>query len=133
MKAAILIVGDDLALLQTRADLLKAWRVSTTTAEHAIEAIRSTAHDLIILCQTIPDATAQTLIDQAREMNPDVATLALKHPGQERILDAKLFEVQITKPGRFLRVVDRLLQTSSFKSSDEERAKLPSDRERETM
>ena|ERR1700734_2958996 len=123
MKAAILIVGDDLALLETRAALLKAWHVSTTTAEHAIEAIQSTAHDLIIFCQTIPDATAHTLIDQAREMNPNVATLALKHPGQERTLDAKLFEVQITKPGHFLDVVDRLLQSSSFKSSDEKPGK----------
>jgi CheY-like chemotaxis protein len=102
MKAAILIIGDDLALLETRAALLKAWHVSTTSAEHAIEAIRSTAHDLIIFCQTIPDATAQTLIDHAREMNPNVATLALKHPAQERTLDAELFEVQITKPGRLL-------------------------------
>jgi CheY-like chemotaxis protein len=50
MKAAILIVGDDLALLETRAAMLKAWHVSTTTAEHAVEAIRSTAHDLIIFC-----------------------------------------------------------------------------------
>jgi DNA-binding NtrC family response regulator len=122
MKAAILIVGDDPALLETRAALLKAWHVTTTTDEHAIEAIRSTTHDLIIFCQTIPDATAQTLIEQAREMNPHVVTLALKHPGQERILDdAKQFEVQITKPERLLIVVDRLLQSPSFKSSDEER------------
>jgi hypothetical protein len=123
MKAAILIVGDDLALLETRAALLKAWHVSTTTAEHAIEAIRSTAHDLIIFCQTIPDATAQTLIGQARERNSNAATLALKHPGQERILDAELFEVQITNPGRLVRVVDRLLQPSSFTTSDEEPVK----------
>lgn len=123
MKAAILIVGDDLALLETRAALLKAWHVSTATAEHAIEAIRSTPHDLIIFCQTIPDATAQTLIEQAFEINPGIATLALKQPGQERILNAELFEVQITNPGRFLSVVDRLLQSSSFKSSDEEPVK----------
>jgi hypothetical protein len=123
MKAAILIVGDDLALLETRAALLKAWHVSTATAEHAIEAVRSTAHDLIIFCQTIPDATAQTLIEQAYEINPGIATLALKHPGQERILNAELFEVQITNPGRFLSVVDRLLQSSSFKSSDEKPVK----------
>ncbi len=116
MKAAILIVGDDLALLQTRAALLKAWNVSTTTAEYAIEAIRSTAHDLIIFCQTIPDEMAQTLIDQARKTNPHVATLALKHPGQERTLEAELFEVQIAKPGHLLRVVDRLLQPSSVQS-----------------
>jgi hypothetical protein len=56
-------------------------------------------------------------------MNPNVATLALKHPGQERSLDADLFEVQITKPERLLSVVDRLLQSSSFKSSDEEPVK----------
>ena len=123
MKAAILIVGDDLALLETRAALLKAWHVSTVTPEHAIEAIRSTAYDLMIFCQTVPDATAQTLIEQAYEINPGIAILALKHPGQERILDAELLEVQITNPGRFLSVVDRLLQSSSCKSLDEKPVK----------
>ncbi len=112
MTAAILIVGDDRVLLQTRAGLLKAWRVSTTTAEHASEAIGSSAHDMIIFCQTIPDDTAQMLIDEARKMNPDVVTLALKHPGQERNLNAELFEVQIAKPERLLGIVDRLLQSS---------------------
>jgi DNA-binding response OmpR family regulator len=123
MKAAILIVGDDPALLETRAALLKAWHVSTTTSEHAIEAIRSTDHDLIIFCQTIPDEVAQTLIGRAREMNPNFATLALKHPGQERTLDGELFEVQISKPGQLLSVVDRLLQSSTSKSLNNEPVK----------
>jgi hypothetical protein len=118
--AGILIVGDDAILLETRAYLLRDWPVSVTTSRHAAEAIGSTAHDLIILCQTIPDETAKLLIDQARKMNPNVATLAIKHPGQDRGLDAELFEVQIAKPGRLLGVVARLLASSSLRGPDEE-------------
>src|SRR5580704_15142382 len=114
MTAAILIVGDDPALLGTRADLLKAWRVSTTSSRQAAEEIRSKAYDLIILCQTIPDEAAQTLIHLAREMNPAVRALAIHVSGHERNVDAELYEIQLQNPGYFLDVVARLMQSSKF-------------------
>jgi DNA-binding response OmpR family regulator len=120
MKAAILIVGDDPALLETRADLLKAWQVSTTTCKHAAEEIRSKLYDLIIFCQTISDETVQTLINQARELNPTVKTLATHVSGQERDVDAELYEIQLQDPGRLLSVVARLLQPSSLSPAADE-------------
>jgi hypothetical protein len=120
MTAAILIVGDDPALLQTRADLLKAWQVSTTTSRHAVEEIRSKLYDLMIFCQTISDETVQTLINQAREMNPTLKTLAIHVSGQERGVDAELYEIQLQNPGRLLSAVARLLQPSNSHSADEE-------------
>jgi CheY-like chemotaxis protein len=112
VMATILIVGNEPILLETRAKLLGDWRASTTAPKDAVAAIRSTAHDLIIFCQTISDTTAQTLINSARELNPDVLVLAIRHPDQERNLDAELYEVEITKPGRLLSVVAHLLSGS---------------------
>jgi CheY-like chemotaxis protein len=123
MTAEILIVGDDPALLETRADLLKAWQVSTTTSGHAVEKIRSKFYDLMIFCQTISDETAQTLINQARELNPTLKTLAIHISGQERDVDAELYEIQLQNPGRLLSAVARLLQPSNFRPADEELVK----------
>jgi DNA-binding response OmpR family regulator len=123
MTAAILIVGDDPALLETRADLLKAWQVSTTTSRHAVEEVRSKFCDLMIFCQTISDETAQTLINQAREMNSTVKSLAIHVSGQERDVDAELYEIQLQNPGRLLSAVARLLQPSNFRPADEELVK----------
>jgi DNA-binding response OmpR family regulator len=113
MTAAILIVGDDPVLLGTRADLLKAWQVATTSSRQAAEEIRSKAYDLIILCQTIPDETAQKLIHQAREVNPAVKALAIHVSGQERNVDAELYEIQLQHPGYFLDVVACFMQPLS--------------------
>jgi CheY-like chemotaxis protein len=123
MKAAILIVGDDPVLLETRAELLKAWQVSTTTCQHAVEEIRSQCYDLIIFCQTIPDETAQTMVNQARKLNPSVKALAMHGSGQERDLDAELYETQLQNPGRLLSVVARLLQPSSLSPAGDEGVK----------
>lgn len=110
--ATILMVGDEPLLLLTRADLLRDWHVSTVTSDRAIEAIRSAAYQLLIICQTIPDSIAQNLIDEAREMNPNVLVLAMAQVGQERNLDVELFEVQLKNPDRLRQVVADLLQTS---------------------
>ncbi len=123
MTAAILIVGDDSALLGTRADLLKAWQVSTTTSRHAVEEIRSRFYDLMIFCQTISDETAQTLINQARELNPKLKTLAIHIPGQERDVDAELYEIELQNPERLLSSIARLLQPSNVRPTNEELVK----------
>ncbi len=117
MKGEILIVGDDPALLQTRADLLKAWQVSTTTSRRAVEEIRSKVYGLLILCQTIPDETAQALIYRARGFNPTVKTLAIHLSGQERNVEAELYEIQLQNPGGFLDVVAHIMQPSKFQSA----------------
>jgi CheY-like chemotaxis protein len=110
MVAAILIVGDDPVLLQTRADLLREWRVYIATSNQAFQAVHSAAYDLLICCQAISDATAGQLIHNAREMNPYVLALAISQVGQKRNLNVELFEVQLTAPDRLRRVVTHLLQ-----------------------
>jgi CheY-like chemotaxis protein len=110
VTAAILLVGDEPILLQTRADLLREWQVSTANAERAGDAVRLRAFDLLVFCQTIPDATAQQLIDAARAINPDVQALAIAQAGQARNLNAGLFEVALGDPDRLRRAVALLLQ-----------------------
>jgi CheY-like chemotaxis protein len=120
MTAALLIVGDDPALLETRADLLKAWQVSTTSSKQAVEATRSGVFDLIILCQTLSDKTAGILIEQARERNPALKALAIHISGQKREIEAEPYEIQLQDPGRLLSAVARLLQPSSSHAADQE-------------
>jgi CheY-like chemotaxis protein len=110
MVAAILIVGDDPVLLQTRADLLREWQVSTSTSQQAFQSIRASAFDLLVICQTVPDFTAGQLIDKGREMNSSILVLAMSRAGQQRNLDAELFEVQLGDPDRLRRAVTHLLQ-----------------------
>ena len=116
MVAAILIVGDDPVLLQTRADLLREWQVSTSTSQQAFQAIRASAFDLLIVCQTVSDNTAAQLIDKAREINPDVQALAIAQVHQERNLNVELFEVQLNDPDRLRRIVTRLLQEADSRN-----------------
>jgi CheY-like chemotaxis protein len=110
MVAAILIVGDDPILLQTRAELLREWQVSTSTSQRALQAVHAAAYNLLIICQTVSDTTARQLIDRARHMSPFVLALAISQVGQERNLNVELFEVQLNDPGRLRRVVTDLLQ-----------------------
>jgi CheY-like chemotaxis protein len=110
MTAAILIVGDDPVLLETRTDSLKAWQVSTTTSEQAVEEFRSKFYDLIIFCQTIPEKTSRTLIDQVHKLDPTVKTLAMRVSGPERDVDADLYGVLLEQPNRLRTLVALLLQ-----------------------
>jgi CheY-like chemotaxis protein len=113
MISAILIVGDDPMLLQTRAELLREWQVSTSTSQRAFQAVQAAAYNLLIICQTVSDTVAGQLIDKARQMNPYVLTLAFSQVDQERKLNAELFEVRLSDPGRLRRVVTDLLQQAA--------------------
>jgi DNA-binding NtrC family response regulator len=115
MTAAILIVGDDPVLLQTRAELLHDWQVFTATAKQAIQAVHSAAYELVVICQTVSDVAARQLIDEARKMNPNVLALAISQVGQGRNLNVELFEVQMIDPGRLRRVATRLLQQADYR------------------
>jgi CheY-like chemotaxis protein len=111
--AEILIVGDNPMLLQTRADLLNRWHISTATAKEAIQVVHSAAYDLLIICQTVSDAAAGQLIDEARKTNPNILALAISQTDRERDLNVEQFEVQLTDPDRLRRVVNHLLQQAN--------------------
>jgi DNA-binding NtrC family response regulator len=112
MTAEILIVGDDPVLLETRTNSLKAWQVSTTSPEQAVEEFRSKFYDLIIFCQTIPEETSRTLIDQVHKLDPTVKTLAMRVSGPEHDVDADLYGVLFEQPNRLRNLVAFLLHMS---------------------
>ena len=74
--------------------------------------IRATCPDLLILCQTVPDDRARTLIERARALNPVVKVLAVCQYSHRRDLDAELYEVQLDDPGAFAGVVANHLSAS---------------------
>jgi DNA-binding response OmpR family regulator len=113
VKETILIVGEDEGLSSTRAELLKGWRVESTPFRDAADAIVARRYDLLIFCQTVPDAAASELIDRARAMNPRVQLLAISREGEERKLDSRRYEIQLMNPGGLRDAVASLLSNVS--------------------
>jgi hypothetical protein len=111
--AAILIVGDEAILLETRADLLLGWQVSTSDVKGAVRSIGSTLPDLLIFCHSIPDKIADELIQLAHELNPNVRALGICQQGETRNLNADLYEVRVDDPGYLRTVVASLLHSSA--------------------
>jgi CheY-like chemotaxis protein len=110
MTPAILLVGDDPILLETRTDSLKAWQVSTTNSQHAVEELRSKFYDLIIFCQTIPDETSRALIDQAHKLDPTVKTLEMRVSGPANDVGTERCGALLEPPHRLRTLVAFLLE-----------------------
>lgn len=117
MWGKVLIVSDDLMLSSTRTALLSRWQTTTSTSMDALGVIRSTAPDLLILCQTVPDQRAKSLIESARTLNPKIKVLAVCQYLQSRDLDAERYEVQLDDPGAFAVIVADLLSASGSMTS----------------
>ncbi len=109
MRAAILLVGEYQPLLDTRAQLLSSWEVVTAYPRDAPEALRERLFDLLILCQSVPDSTAGTLIALATKLHPDIKVLALSYDGEQRRLGTTTFTSDIYKPKQLQDAVARLL------------------------
>jgi hypothetical protein len=86
VQAAILLVGEYPPLLATRAQLLSDWEVVTTGPLEAPETLKQRQYDLIIFCQSVRDAAAEKLIQQATELHANIKVLALAYDGEERRL-----------------------------------------------
>ena len=110
--AAILIVGEEPMLMEALADLLLGWQLSTTDSRAAAESIRSIRPDLLIICQSVPDETADELIELARKLNPSVRALGMCRPDNTRNLNAELYDADLHDPGHFRTVAARLLKSS---------------------
>jgi CheY-like chemotaxis protein len=109
--AAILIVGDEPILLEALADQLIGWQVTASAPGEAVQFIRTTRPDLLILCQSIPQETAEGLIKCAREFNSNVRALIICRPGDTRDFHSEGFDTRLDDPGDLRTVVVRLLQS----------------------
>jgi hypothetical protein len=109
VRAAILLVGEYQPLLHTRAQLLSSWEAVTVHPRGAPEPLRERLYDLLILCQSVPDSTAEPLIALATKLHPNIKVLALSCDGGPRSLGTTTFTSDIYKPELLRNAVARLL------------------------
>jgi CheY-like chemotaxis protein len=110
-RASILIVGDDDLLSYTRAQILRDWDTATTVSSDAHRAILARAYDLVIVCQTVKDTTAQAIAAHAAETSAVVKILAIAEEGRDRRVEfSTAFTTQPSNPGLLREVVASLLE-----------------------
>lgn len=83
MKARILLIGEDEALLQTRAKLLADWETVTVNSTRAITALETQHFDLVVIGHSVPENSAIAVISAAGRLVKPVAILAIRLPGEE--------------------------------------------------
>ncbi len=110
MQAAILLVGEYQPLLDSRSQLLSRWEVVAVDPRSAVDALRERSYHLMILCQSVADSTAETLIALAAKLQPDIRVLALSYDGERRRLCATTFTSDIYKPELLRDAVARILR-----------------------
>ena len=90
-KPSILIVGDDSTLLRAHTELLRDWQVVTASSSEAGVVIRFFAYDLLILSQTITEATVQSLLYQVSKLRPQQKALVIRRNHREWHLGSSAF------------------------------------------
>ena len=74
---SVLIVEGDPHLLWTQTELLGGCQAVTTSPRNAEEVIRALRFQLLIIGETVPDATARMLLDFAGKLHPHLKILLL--------------------------------------------------------
>jgi hypothetical protein len=82
MKARILVVGEDLPLLESRALLLKDWETSIANSFAAKAEVKAQHFDMILLCHTVAEQNARDLIQAASLSGSSPVVLAIRLPGE---------------------------------------------------
>ena len=116
MKALILIIGDDPALMRTRAELLRDWQITTVNSREAAEALRLQPYDLVILSQTVQETQVRSLIAQAQQLRPSPRILAIRS-GDSRQLEFPTYQVDLNNPGGLRSAVAKILAYQTTPSS----------------
>jgi hypothetical protein len=83
MKASILLVGDDLLLLRTRALLLAQWRTEIVTSSESLRVLSTRQFDIVIIGQLVPAKTALAIIEASKALYPIPSLMAIRFPGDE--------------------------------------------------
>ena len=99
-RSAILLIGEYPPLLATRAQILSEWEVVSASPIAVEEALERRSYELLILCQSVPDATAASVLALATSQYPKIKVLALTYDGEEcNLVGATTLRVDIYKPG----------------------------------
>jgi DNA-binding response OmpR family regulator len=102
MNERILLVGEDPVLMATRAMLLSDWQTTTLNAREASAALSAQSFDLVVLCQTVPDADVKQLIATAQRKQPSAAILAISR-GVRSYLGVRTENLNLGKGPEWLR------------------------------
>jgi DNA-binding response OmpR family regulator len=79
-KARILLVGDDQALLETRALILRDWETTKAKSTEALSSIHTGSFDIIIVGQTVSTGLALEMASAAKALNPPAHVIAVRFP-----------------------------------------------------
>ena len=111
MTARILSVGDDEDLLSTRLAVLQTrWSAKSTDCAGALKFLQSEAFDLLLLCHSIPEEEAKSLVQAVRKNFPAARILALEtSPGSANSLGACATAVTAHGPSSMLDKIAALL------------------------
>jgi hypothetical protein len=80
MQARILLIGDDPALLLTRALLLAKWNPVTVTTHESMSVLYSQEFDIVILGQLVSHGMVTELICAAKAKHPATDILLIRFP-----------------------------------------------------
>ncbi|MGC1295322.1 MAG: hypothetical protein WA869_09785 [Alloacidobacterium sp.] len=83
MKERILLVGEDPALLATRAFLLAEWHTKISNTEAALPTMQAEPFDVVIIGQLVPVVETKRLIAEARKLNPAPSILLVRFIGDD--------------------------------------------------
>jgi hypothetical protein len=95
MKAHILVVGEDPALLKSRALLLEDWETSIVSSLEAKAEVKAHDFDLILLCHTVAEKNARELIQEASLSRSTPIVLAIRFPGDDIDLGVETHTVNV--------------------------------------
>jgi DNA-binding NtrC family response regulator len=109
MNANILLVGDDLSLLTTRAMVLAQWRTEIASSSESLQILSVKPFDVVIIGQLVPAETAKQLIERSKSLDPMPSLLAIRFPGDELNGIASYSTAAAISPGWLRDCVSRLL------------------------
>ena len=110
----ILLAGNDLRLLATRAALMARTHagVQCCTAAQATKAVQTRRPDLMVLCHSLTDAQVSEITDSARRCSPRTRILmVVSNVSRERFYHGARFDAMSTaEPSRLLNCAFDLLK-----------------------
>ena len=95
MKERILLIGEEPALLATRASLLSEWETTIAYSWEAIETLQEDRFDLVIISQSVPVERTQEFIRVASTLHATPQVLAIRYPGGRHDLGVETREVDL--------------------------------------
>jgi hypothetical protein len=110
MRASVLLVGDDSALLHSRVELLQDLaHIRLAFSGDAEPSIAVQSYDLVVLCQTVPEPLVRRLLTTAWMLVPSPVIMVIDGSEAHRRLGAVTYPAQSRDPGLLRSVVASLI------------------------